>query len=127
MLYTPSNLGQDEGNIVIKSNDNNEGIYDLPIVANSDAPCIQVSESVVEFTPAVAIGDVKTRNVTIKSCGGVPLVIESLSKVEGGSSEILYDEPTPLAGLELAPQETTYFEVLYAPLDTGVDIADLLA
>ena len=129
VAYSPKTLGEDLGSILIQSNDPIDSDYELPLVANSSAPCIQllsngVGAEVVEFSPAVAVGDLKTRVVTIKSCGGVPLILESLTQVTGDSSELFINETTPLAGLELAPLETVTFEVLYSPLNEGVDVAE---
>lgn len=129
VAYAPKALGEDLGSVIIQSSDLQDSDYELPLVANSSAPCIQllvdgVGATVVQFPTAVAVGDVKTRVVTIKSCGGVPLVIDSLTQVTGDSSEIFINETTPLSGLELAPSETVTFEVLYSPLNEGIDVAE---
>lgn len=126
VTYAPSTLGQDLGDILIVSNDPRDPLYELPLLADSAAPCIRVSEELVEFTPAVAIGDVKTRSIVIESCGGVPLIVEGISKVPGGSAALIKSEPTPINNLELLPEETAVFEVVYAPLSEGLDSAEFV-
>lgn len=124
--YSPNNLGEDQAEVVILSNDAITPEYELPIISNSSSPCIQLSTNLVEFDPPVGIGDARTEVVTIRSCGPVDLEIESFSKTADSSSEILSFEPTPLAGLVLEQDETVNVEIIYTPSDEGVDAAEFL-
>lgn len=126
VVYTPRTLGQDLGEITILSNDPRDPIYRLPLLADSSAPCIRVSEELVEFSPAVAIGDVKTRSILIESCGGVPLTVAGIEKVPGGSNAIIKTESTPIQDLVLEPDQSVAFEVVYAPLAEGIDSAEFV-
>jgi len=127
VTYSPSSLGQDLGDIVIISNDPRDPEYRLPLIADSDAPCLRVSEETVEFTPPVAIGAAKTRNIVLESCGGVPVVVESLEKVAGGSAAIFKNEPNqPIEDLEIMPGESEFFEIIYAPIAEGTDTAEFI-
>src|SRR5690606_26403844 len=126
--YSPETLGEDLGSILISSNDPIDANYELPILANSTTPCIRVTPEFVEFSPAVAIGDVKARQVTVESCGAVALQISELIRMPGGSQENLIEDATPdtFTGLTLEPGEVEILEILYAPVDENVDAAEFL-
>lgn len=100
--FTPSSTGRMEGNLVFHSNDPSHPTYTLPIVANSDTPCIKVQPVIVEFNPAVSVNTTATRDVTLTSCSSVPLTITSVMKASGeavfGYELIGADEPLSEGG-----------------------------
>ncbi|MDX9719789.1 MAG: choice-of-anchor D domain-containing protein [Myxococcota bacterium] len=124
LRYEPKTSGEDEGSLLIDSNDPIDPSYALPLRANSSTPCIQLSERSVEFFPAVAIGEVRSHVVFIKSCGSVPLRLEGITQLSGNSTELFVSEPSALSGRELTPDEELSFELLYSPLDEGSDVAE---
>jgi hypothetical protein len=118
VIYTPTSLGGDEGELQITSNDPASTTYILPITANSNTPCIRASERLVEFQN-VRIGTEEPRTVVLTNCGGVDLNILGLRKAPGGSEEMSTREPTPLEGSVLAPNENTTFDIIYTPVNEG--------
>lgn len=85
VAFAPSSLGLQEASLAFVSSDPENPTYALPIVANSDSPCLLIKPSILEF-PAVSIGTSKTQTVQLTSCSDVPLVIHGIEKVSGDSA-----------------------------------------
>ena len=122
--YSPSAVGEDTGQLRIFSDDARTPEYVLELSANSSTPCLRLSESELEFSPAVAIGDVRQHVIEVESCGGVPLELGGIERISGDATEIFIDEPEALEGLVVAAGESAFFNVYYAPIDEGVDTAE---
>ena len=121
--FTPENTGRMEGNLVFHSNDPSHPQYTLPIVANSDTPCIKVQPVIVEFSPAVSVQTTASRDVTLTSCSSVPLTISSVMKASG---ESVFTHTLTGADNPLQSGESATLKINYTPDREGTHRAEFI-
>lgn len=115
LSFKPSTIGKHSANLVIVSNDPQSPRYTLPIVANSDTPCIRIQPSLLEFTPAVSIGTTHKKEVLLTSCGDVPLTIKDVVKQEGNEAFVHKLQ----ASAPLKNGESAKLEIQFSPPSAG--------
>ena len=113
--FAPQSEGRAEGSLVILSNDPDNPRYVLPIIANSDTPCMRIEPKVLEF-PDVSINSKQTRTVTLTSCSAVPLVI---SGVERSSQSDVFSYALSNGNTELREGDSAELEITFAPTAIG--------
>ncbi len=121
--YKPSSMGRAEGSLVFASNDPDKPSYTLPIVANSDSPCLLIQPVIVEFSPSVSVNTTSTRDVMLTSCSDVPLTISSVQKATGDDvfSYVLSGAESPLKNGESAK-----LTISYSPEREGTNRAEYI-
>lgn len=120
VAFTPKTIGKLEGSLIFVSDDPVHPEYKLPIVANSDTPCLRITPSRVEFSPPVSIGSTAQKTVQLESCSDVPLTISNVRQTSGSdvfSSKLTGND----APLEKDSSATLTIE--YSPEKTGTDQA----
>lgn len=110
VTFSPENTGQTQGDLVLYSNDPSHPIYTLPILANSETPCLKIQPVIVEFSPPVSVQTTATRDVLLTSCSSVPLTLSSVMKASGGNvfSHTLVGAENPLASGESATLKISF-------------------
>ncbi|MBQ9395097.1 MAG: choice-of-anchor D domain-containing protein [Proteobacteria bacterium] len=116
VAFTPGSIGKQEGNIVFVSNDPTHPTYTLPIIANSDTPCLQIQPTLLEFSPALSVGTSQTKPVLLTSCSEVPLIISDVIKT--GGSDTFKHELTG-ANTELKNGESATLNITFSPISEG--------
>ena len=114
--FEPKSTGRDEATLAITSNDPALPVYSLPVIANSNTPCIQIEPTLLEFLPAVSVGGSQTKTVLLKSCSDVPLTI--MDVVPESSSELFTHELIN-AGKPLEKDESARLEITFSPISEG--------
>ena len=113
VAFSPDKTGRVDGNLAITSDDPATPVYNLPIIANSDMPCLMIQPGRLEFSPAVSVGTSQTKTVLLKSCSAVPLEIKDV--IQSAGSELfkhqLLDADTPIEYGESARLEVTFSPV----------------
>ncbi len=128
LLYSPSDIGDDAGNLVIAHND--PDLMDditvplsgtgLPVAADCD---LSVSPSTLDFG-AVIIGKTSTMEITLNNTGSGDCTVYGLDFT--GSSEFTPNSATPAIPFQvLAGGPTVTVRVDYAPSDAGDDAGAL--
>lgn len=131
--YTPVQLGSDAAELKIFSDDPDEGILTVPLTANSNAPCILVTDGTrVDFGNS-RIGDLNRRTITVTNCGTADLEISQLEPgqsagilsdttttapflIDSGNEDIVLDNSGTLnAPMTIEPGDTNTFIIGYAP------------
>ena len=133
--YTPENVGSDAAELKIYSDDPREAVLTVPLSADSNAPCILITDGTrIDFGNS-RIGDLNQRTITISNCGTAPLEISQfepgnnvgvLSNTDSNAPFLIDsgDEARPLDGndgsltagvIEIAPGEEDSFIIGYAP------------
>lgn len=110
VTFTPTASGRAEGNLVFTTNDPNHPTYTLPIVANSDSPCLRIQPVIVEFKPSVSVETTATREVTLESCSDVELSISGIQMASGDDafSYKVRGDDRPLKNGESATMTISY-------------------
>ena len=121
VAFSPTDIGKQEGTVVFASNDPVRPQYALPIVANSDTPCLQIHPTLLEFTPAQSVGTSVTKPVKLTSCSDVPLVISNVMKIAGAD---VFTHDLEGAGTALKNGESATLNVTYSPISEGVSQAE---
>ncbi len=116
VAFEPSNTGKQTGSLVFSSNDPVHPLYELPIVANSDTPCLQILPTILEFSPAQSVGTKKTQTVQLKSCSDVPLVVSNIMKTGGAD---VFAHELKNGETELKNGESAELNVTFAPTAEG--------
>lgn len=116
VAFSPSAIGKQEATLVIASNDPTHPKYELPIVANSDSPCLRIQPSLLEFTPSVSIGTSRTQSVALTSCSDVPLTISEVIQTAG---EKVFSYTLKDADTDLKNGESATLEVTFSPTSEG--------
>lgn len=121
VAFTPQSTGRLEASLVFASNDPDLPSYTLPIVANSDTPCLKIQPVILEFSPAASVDTSTTREVTLTSCSDVPLTISDVLKA-GGDDVFTHK----LVGAEspLKRDESATLEITYSPTKIGSNKAE---
>ena len=119
--FSPKDIGKQEGTLVFASNDPVHPQYALPIVANSDTPCLQIQPTILEFTPAQSVGTSSTKPVKLTSCNDVPLVIRDVIKVAGAE---VFTHRLENQGISLKNGESATLNITYSPISEGVSQAE---
>ncbi len=121
ILYTPTNDGEDSGELKIQSNDPDERPFNITLNANGEEPCILVDgEGGLDFGLGF-IGGVSQRTITIENCSpNKDLVIDSILLTEDSDAEFFINDgdlPGDLPGEpHVVPVDTTAnFVLSYAP------------
>ena len=84
--YAPPSAGPDVAELVIESNALGQETYSVPLVANSNIPCLEVVPNAVEF-PASLVSRPDSQSAIIESCGGAELNITEIY-IEGDSEGV---------------------------------------
>ncbi len=116
VAFEPKTIGKQEGKIVFSSNDPTHPHYALPIIANSDSPCLKIQPTILEFSPSLSVGTSLTKPVTLTSCSDVPLKITDIVKNSG--SEVFTHELLG-ANTELKNGESATLNITFSPLSEG--------
>ena len=114
--FTPVSTGREEATLSITSNDPAIPVYSLPIIANSNTPCIQVEPNLLEFLPAVSVGTSQTKTVLLKSCSDVPLTITDV--IQETNSD-LFTYQLLDAGRPLQKDESAKLDITFSPISEG--------
>ncbi len=114
VAFQPNAIGKQEGTLVLVSNDPTHPTYELPIIANSDTPCLQITPSLLEFSPPLGVGSSQTKSVSLTSCSDVPLRISDVIKQSG--SDVFTHELTG-ANTELSNGENATLNVTFSPIN----------
>ena len=117
--FAPTMSGKQDATLVIQSNDPEHPEYRLPIIANSDTPCMKIAPTIVEFA-SVTVDMSRTIPVKITSCSNVPLVVSEVIPASANSTitAVLKDP-----GKELRKDEYTTVDVTFSPKSEGGAIA----
>jgi hypothetical protein len=135
VTYHPEIDGYDDGTLIIRSDDARNGEVQVPIYANSEGPCIIVTdEAGIDFGQRL-IDSVHDRAITVTNCSpSEELVVSSLALGPhwelGGLGEIELrftdnPEPTRDAPWRLVPGGADVFTLRYSPINAGSDGAIL--
>ena len=116
VAFSPDSIGKQEGTLVFVSDDPIHPTYQLPIVANSDTPCLQVQPSLLEFSPPLSVGTSQTRQVQLTSCSAVPLKISDVIKTSGPDT---FSHELVNAGNELQNGESATLNITFSPIAEG--------
>ena len=119
--YAPETAGYDDGVLVVRSNDPSNPEFRVPIQANGAEPCIRVShEEGYNFGQRLILRtheEVFTVTNCSSAANGETLVVDSI----GFTDELFASSPAfgldalPAFPLDLDPQETATFVVVYSP------------
>lgn len=118
--FAPESAGKREGTLSFVSDDPNHPIYDVPIVANSDTPCLRISPSLVEFSPSVSVGASAQKTVLLQSCSAVPLTVSDVRQTSGSGA---FSSKLTGGGKALENGESATLTIEYAPSQIGTDNA----
>lgn len=87
--YAPAQVGSDSAELKIFSDDPDESVLIVPLEANSNAPCILLTEGTrVDFGNS-RIGDLNQRTINVTNCGNADLELTQLEP--GDNAGILSD------------------------------------
>lgn len=75
--YAPAVAGPDSANLVIGSNASGQDVVNIPLIANSRNPCLDVVPAALEF-PASLVSRTDSQSILIESCGGAALEISEI-------------------------------------------------
>lgn len=126
LVYTPADVGVDEGTITIVADDQEdphvvpvrgEGVEAGVEVSHDGAACDD-TEGSLSFG-GVAPGDTKTQTVTIRASGTARVTIVSVVPEPGTSPELTIEDVPE--GTVLDPGATLDLTATYAPVDGGPD------
>ena len=134
VVYAPTGEGGDTGQVLIVSNDvdspdEEQATRAIEVLANADAPCIDVDRTLRNFgqTP---VGTVGRDIVKVSNCGQQPLEVTGFKitenseddefEIEHGGRDIDGDGELDET-LVLDPGEEADVELLYTPLQQGTD------
>ncbi|MBQ1925811.1 MAG: choice-of-anchor D domain-containing protein [Proteobacteria bacterium] len=123
VAFAPSDLGRQEGTLVFASNDPAHPQYSLPIVSNSDTPCLLIQPTLLEFSPAVSVGSEQTKQVKLTSCSDVPLKISDVYKLSGPET---YSYEVVGANAELMKDESATLNITFKPVSEGNSQAEFV-
>ncbi|MGI5830600.1 MAG: choice-of-anchor D domain-containing protein [Bradymonadia bacterium] len=107
VVFKPRSEGKRTGSLLIHSNDPQQGVYTLPITANSATPCLLIKPRNLEFNN-VSVGTEQTKTVELHSCSSVPLVLDVQSQGSGPFSYQLQGQHSNLVQGEFAELQITY-------------------
>ena len=116
VAFEPKDIGKQSGTLVFSSNDPVHPEYALPIVANSDTPCLQILPTILEFSPAQSIGTTATKTVQLKSCSDVPLIVSNVMKTSGAD---VFAHELRNGDKELKNGESAELNITFAPTAEG--------
>jgi hypothetical protein len=89
VTYSPETVGSDTADLKIYSDDPDESVLEVPLTANSNAPCILVVDGTrIDFGNS-RIGDLNQRTITVQNCGNADLEINQLEP--GDNAGVLSD------------------------------------
>ena len=120
VAFTPQAAGKLEGSLVFVSDDPIHPEYKLPIIANSDTPCLRISPSLVEFKPSVSVGTTAQKTVKLESCSDVPLTISEVKQTSGSS---VFSSKLTGNGAPLEKDSSATLTIEYSPKNIGTDQA----
>ncbi len=121
VTFSPTDTGRAEASLVIQSNDPDSSSYTLPIVANSDSPCLKIQPVILEFSPAVSVDSTAKRDVTLTSCSQVPLTISNVMKASGDN---VFSYELIGADHALENGESATLRIHYSPDHVGTNKAE---
>lgn len=121
--YSPADPGQDEGALVLETNDEDEGVLSVPLSGTGIAPRIEVSPASLDFGEVIR-GASRMLEVTLSSTGTSSLELAAVALAPDASRDLAI-APFP-TDLRLAPGDSATVEVTYDPKDDGPDSGALL-
>ncbi len=121
VTYTPSDTGQDTGQVVIPSNDPDEDPAYLELIGEfQPVPDILVDPLLVDFG-VVDIGQTLPLPVDVSNVGGAPLDVTGVT-ISGSAEFAISTNPFPAS---LATGDLDVIWVTYSPVDTVADSGTL--
>ena len=121
VTYTPTDLVADSGEITLDSDDPDEPTVLVELLADTiPTPDIDLSPTALQFGP-VLVGSSLSMQATVSNVGTADLELGTLAVV--GTTEFSLSIDPSETGL--APGDSTVVEVTYAPVDSGVDVAQV--
>lgn len=111
--YSPLGAGNDTGQISVVTNDprfdhpsqEDRGIYQVPVMADANAPCIEVDTRLRSFGQ-VPIGETKNDRVELRNCGTQTLEVNS----------VFFREASDVFRLDLGPWDNNGDEQIDNPV-----------
>ncbi|MFN3199866.1 MAG: choice-of-anchor D domain-containing protein [Bradymonadia bacterium] len=127
VLYTPTGLNQDSGDLVIETTDELLPIITIPLRGEEPSPRILVSPESVAFG-AVDLGAVtEPATVLVENVGDVPLEIERIYP-QPNPPEIngQFQFDLPEGALTIEPGDAVRMTVAYAPQQPGTHLSGIV-
>ncbi|WP_168210597.1 choice-of-anchor D domain-containing protein [Persicimonas caeni] len=91
ITYTAHNTDRAEGVLSVESNDPDEGIFEIPLYANADFPCLELDPAdEVDFGMA-ELGETSRRFIIAKSCARRSPTTFSVTSLDGADEFSLLD------------------------------------
>ncbi|MCA9565058.1 MAG: choice-of-anchor D domain-containing protein, partial [Myxococcales bacterium] len=122
MSYAPVSDGFDEATLIVRSDDAANRAVEVPVVANGNQPCIQVTdEAGIDYGQAF-IGEAHAKTITVTNCSQrQELTISSISLLEhsdlGGFDRFQATGLPTQYPVVLEPEGTTSFVLTYTPIE----------
>ncbi len=141
--YAPETTGSDAATLKIFSDDPATGVYEVALVANSNAPCILVVDGTrVDFGNS-SIGEINQKTITVQNCGNAVLTIPTIAPadntatlsdrnstapfiIDTGDARPQATDGTLDTPIEIQPGDIDTFVVGYAPLEETAHSGNLL-
>lgn len=123
VTFAPSTGSKHQGVIIIESNDATQPKVLVRLFGQVSAPNIEVTPKVLDFGTAPVA---KTLAFTVANSGDRPLIIQSMSKMVGTSSEFELKTQAITFPLTLQPNGFQSIQVTYTPANDGEDIGKIL-
>lgn len=121
--YTPSSVSDDLANLLIQSDDPDEGQVNVSLTGSGVECNIGVNPVALDFG-TVTIGSFASRTATITNSGQVACLVTSV--VLSASLEFDFAASTPAPPFAVPPQSSTNVVVVYTPADANTDAGSLL-
>ncbi len=116
----------------IASNDPNRPNTVVAVTANSNAPCLELEESTVDFGLS-SIGNTSRRTVTLRNCSDVADTVITAIEIEDDQEEVFNVVQSSLPGqlqdgnnAVLGPRSAVSFLLGYSPVEERTDEATLV-
>ncbi len=139
--YAPTEQGNDEGELLVRSNENpgstaeDPTVSEIEVNANADAPCL-LFDRTSRNLGAVPLGGSVTEAITVENCGSETLEISSVAIAENSDDDEfsldlgehdedgdgVLDEPVELD----ESGDQAFFAVTYEPESAGADEATIV-
>lgn len=129
LIYTPSNFGSDEANLLLEHDASNavDGASVIPVLGALRTPQISVTPAFIEFG-AVAMDDTKIEVATVTNTGQTNLDLRDIYTSFDTSEDFAIVSvdgvdyvPDAFELIELEPDTSVEVEVAYTPSDGGPD------
>jgi uncharacterized protein (TIGR03382 family) len=119
--YSPTTVGADSGNIVVRSNDTTSPGVDVAVSGTgvaAPAPSIALVPNTLSFG-SVTLGSSGSASTQVRNTGGATLTVSAITPCSGTSGEFSFTSPALPFGV--APGASASVTVTYRPADLGTD------